>query len=745
MRYCFLDLETTGLDSARDSIIEISFVLHDEAGKEIERFDEVFHPEKSPLTAFVTHLTGITDEEIQQRGKKLASFLTVLSEKIGNAVIVGHNIDFDINFLVANGVEVSQNQRIDTHELARIVLPGEASFSLEMLSKKYGFLHEDAHRAMSDVEASIQLFDFLKDKIQALPREFLNTVRPVLESRTSWVAKELFLASRGTGDWHPQISVPGPDEELVDSFSEACEKVSAEKVSFVRAGEAHQTARFQKSLARNICKKPEKCVLIVTPRLDFFRDEKFFPIPEVLLDSVRLERFSTKKEKLTDQETAFFLQAKFRQFLGCRGKEFFDLFAGQRKMWTEVCAEEDGGVFAKISQEKMSEKILVISPRAFLRFRNLPGFQNRTLIVDEAELFAENLLFFPSKMWSLAPFLSHKNEEISVATQFFVTNFCRDVIQKKIQREISNTFPERVRFHSSETFEDFAKTLHKFSDDTLSGLFENFSAPRERLVRWATYSPQTGNLSFGAWHPDDWRAVKSDLEKFQIVFFHRHLLGQSNLFFRVFTGVHQGPHFLFPELFPTGNVRQKLEVPRNLPSVKSPDFNAFCTEKILELSSTVTADSALAVNFSSLETLKKVYLDFVDQLSQSDAENEILAVGEKVSGGDGKALQIAQEQKKLVFFFQKMVTADLGKFPFKKLVIQKFPFDAPHPLFEAVEDALRDSGLSFFDLWQIPKVSANISQKVSLFPELEKIIFLDSRENSRWGKEILDSAFPEIS
>jgi len=377
-----------------------------------------------------------------------------------------------------------------------------------------------------------------------------------------------------------------------------------------------------------------------------------------------------------------------------------------------------------------------------LRFRHLPGFQNRTLLVDEAEVFAENLLFFPAKNWSLAPFLKHKTEDISVAAQFFVTNFCREVLQKKLQRTISTTFPERVRLDPQERFDDFANSLQQFSDKNLNELSDVLLTPRERLVRWATYAPQSGNLSFGAWHPDDWRAVKSDLEKFQTVFFHRHLLGKSNLFFRVFVGSYQGPHFLFPELFSQNP--QKVEVPRGVPSVKSPEFNSFCVQKIEELSSAVSETSALAAYFSSLETLKKVYLEFSDRLSQSEVLEGIFAIGERVSGGNGKVLKLAQDHKKLVLFFQKIMTADLGKLPFQTLVIQKFPFDAPHPLFDAVQEALQNSGLKFWDVWQIPKVSANLSQKVSLFPNLEKIVFLDSRENSRWGKEILDSAFPKI-
>ena len=181
--YCFLDLETTGLSSERDSILENAFIREVD-GKEVCRFDEVVVPEKSPVTPFVTNLTGITVDEVEKCGKRLADVAKTVREKIGDSVIVGHNIDFDIEFLCANGVDISANERIDTHELARILLPGEQSFALEVLSEKYGFVHKEAHRAMSDVEASMDLFWFLLEKIEELPAEFLERVRGFLKD---WV------------------------------------------------------------------------------------------------------------------------------------------------------------------------------------------------------------------------------------------------------------------------------------------------------------------------------------------------------------------------------------------------------------------------------------------------------------------------------------------------------------------------------------------------------------------------------
>ena len=156
MKYCFLDLETTGFEAAKDSIIEVSLVVVED-GVETGRLDQVIIPDKSLLSDFVSQLTGIDQNEIDTNGVYFTEVKDEVQALVAGTVIVGHNIDFDINFLKGNGINLDDCERIDTHELARILLPKESSFALEVLTKNYGFTHEDAHRAMSDVLASKDL------------------------------------------------------------------------------------------------------------------------------------------------------------------------------------------------------------------------------------------------------------------------------------------------------------------------------------------------------------------------------------------------------------------------------------------------------------------------------------------------------------------------------------------------------------------------------------------------------------
>jgi hypothetical protein len=86
-------------------------------------------------------------------------------------------------------------------------------------------------------------------------------------------------------------------------------------------------------------------------------------------------------------------------------------------------------------------------------------------------------------------------------------------------------------------------------------------------------------------------------------------------------------------------------------------------------------------------------------------------------------------------------TPELADFKIKKLIIQKFIFNQPQPLLEEIENVMKISGTSFWNVWMMPQIIANFSRIIGEFPDLEKVFFLDARENSRWGKEILKSLF----
>lgn len=161
--FVFLDIETTGFDGKKDDLLEVSAIRWN-GKEEVARFDTLVSlPFGKNIPAMITSLTGITEQMCEEEGKDLASVISEFQTfLLPDDVIVGHNISFDIGFLNAKGTDI-KNTSIDTFLLSVLVLGRtELSHSLEVLAQKYGILQENAHRAMSDVEANLQFYIFLQ-------------------------------------------------------------------------------------------------------------------------------------------------------------------------------------------------------------------------------------------------------------------------------------------------------------------------------------------------------------------------------------------------------------------------------------------------------------------------------------------------------------------------------------------------------------------------------------------------------
>lgn len=90
-----LDIETTGLDSQNDSIIEIGAVKFNE-NRVIAEFSKLINPRK-PINSFITNLTGISNSMVMN-APFIADVLPEIQDFIGDSIILGQNIDFDLSF-----------------------------------------------------------------------------------------------------------------------------------------------------------------------------------------------------------------------------------------------------------------------------------------------------------------------------------------------------------------------------------------------------------------------------------------------------------------------------------------------------------------------------------------------------------------------------------------------------------------------------------------------------------------------
>lgn len=173
-----LDCETTGVDHEKDSIIEVAAVKI-KNGKVIETFDSLINYQEE-LAPIVKFLTGIVEEDVKN-APHLEDIKNDLQSFLGNYPIVGHNIEFDINFLKSHGFKVSEKS-IDTYILAGMLLKKQKSYSLEALAQTFNISHTETHRAMGDVEATADLFHVLWDKTQTIEKGVLEIITKRLHS-----------------------------------------------------------------------------------------------------------------------------------------------------------------------------------------------------------------------------------------------------------------------------------------------------------------------------------------------------------------------------------------------------------------------------------------------------------------------------------------------------------------------------------------------------------------------------------
>ncbi len=112
----------------------------------------------------------ITQEMVQEK-PTIAQVLPQILQLIGNHIIVGHGVGFDIDMLALaadrHGIpcKIRQNLYLDTLRMARLY--GECPInSLEYLRKHFNIPLEGAHRAMSDVIVNIEVFKLLANALR---------------------------------------------------------------------------------------------------------------------------------------------------------------------------------------------------------------------------------------------------------------------------------------------------------------------------------------------------------------------------------------------------------------------------------------------------------------------------------------------------------------------------------------------------------------------------------------------------
>lgn len=177
--YIVIDTETTGLDYDYCNLIEVSAIRYS-GGVRQDTFSSLIQP---PMThsydpdsdtwvdeyvdAFITDLTGITNEMLAGAPRP-AQVIPSFMEFIGDAVLIGHNANFDINFLYdaadACGLAL-RNDFVDTLRIARKVFPELKHHRLADIAEACGVSADGAHRAEADCIATATCYEIMRSNI----------------------------------------------------------------------------------------------------------------------------------------------------------------------------------------------------------------------------------------------------------------------------------------------------------------------------------------------------------------------------------------------------------------------------------------------------------------------------------------------------------------------------------------------------------------------------------------------------
>ena len=163
--FIVLDLETTGLSSRDDSIIEYAFIKIDrQSFREVDRFHGFINPKRS-IPELISQITNIFDDDVIN-APVFDMLLDDIQDFIEGFPLIGHNVQFDLRFLESHGVDISKNPSIDTFFLANILCYDIASLNLWYLCNTFNIDLTNAHRAIDDAVATWLLFQKLIEKLQ---------------------------------------------------------------------------------------------------------------------------------------------------------------------------------------------------------------------------------------------------------------------------------------------------------------------------------------------------------------------------------------------------------------------------------------------------------------------------------------------------------------------------------------------------------------------------------------------------
>ncbi len=170
--YIVIDIETDGLSSQENHIIEIGAVKVLD-GK-LENFQRLLEY-SSMLPEEITTLTGINTLLLREEGREVKEVLNEFVKFIGDLPMVGYNINFDLAFLnrylEKYDMELLTNKKIDILPYVKKEKMFLSSYKLEDVLRAYEIYDKVSHRALDDANLIYKLSTKVNEFVKVLNRK----------------------------------------------------------------------------------------------------------------------------------------------------------------------------------------------------------------------------------------------------------------------------------------------------------------------------------------------------------------------------------------------------------------------------------------------------------------------------------------------------------------------------------------------------------------------------------------------
>ena len=269
--FTIIDVGTTGYDPEWDELIEIG-ALRVRDGKVIDEYITLIKP-NNKIDDFVINKTGITNEMLKDAPMP-NTVLKNFYEFIGQDILVGHNINFHINFIYDYLLETNNlylsNNFIDVMRISRFLFQDFENHRLLTLCNNFNTDHKPNHRSTDDCYSVFEVFNCLKTYIKKNNIDYLKFGKKK-KSSPGLKAKDIIATKTDFDMNHPlyqkvvaftgALSIPRKDAMLlVKNVGGDCSDGVTKNINYLVLGNLDYSANIKGDKSSKLI-KAEKYIL----------------------------------------------------------------------------------------------------------------------------------------------------------------------------------------------------------------------------------------------------------------------------------------------------------------------------------------------------------------------------------------------------------------------------------------------------------------------------------------------------